>query len=137
MAVKWYFAFSKSFTIIGVSSSDCLVPRTVCDNPSRSPVLINFFETILFWSVDHLVVSAGAFHISLWPHKIQPREWEKKNKRTIWAWVSSKSKKGSSVKLHSLCIGRRTLVCISSEISTKLLGTPTHHDWPSLTASFC
>ena len=29
------------------------------------------------------------------------------------------------------------LACISSEISTKLLGMPTHPDWPPLTASFC
>ena len=38
--------------------------------------------------------------------------------------------------LHSLYICRLTLACISSEISTKLLGMPTHPDWPSLTASF-
>ena len=60
-----------------------------------------------------------------------------KNKRTIRAYVNSKSKKGSYVTLHSLCICRPTLACISSEISTKLLGMPPHPDWPSLTASFC
>ena len=37
--------------------------------------------------------------------------------------------------LHSLCLRRLTLACISSEISTKLLGMPTHPDWPSLIAS--
>ena len=36
------------------------------------------------------------------------------------------------VTLHSLCICRLTLACISSEISTKLLGMPTH---PSLLPS--
>ena len=53
----------------------------ICDDTSSwSPVLINSFETILSWPVNHLVVSAGAFHISLWPQEIQPREREKKNK---------------------------------------------------------
>ena len=47
--------------------------------PSRPPY-INFFERILSWPVNHLVVSAGVFHISFWPQEIQPREWEKKNK---------------------------------------------------------
>ena len=60
-----------------------------------------------------------------------------KEQRTMWAWVNSKCKKGGSVTLHSLCIYRLTLACISSEISTKLLGMPTHPDWPSLTAPFC
>ena len=59
------------------------------------------------------------------------------NKWTMWSWVNSECKKGGSVTLHSLCICRLTLACISSEISTKLLGMPTHPDWPSLTASFC
>ena len=51
------------------------------------------------------------------------------------AWVSSKCKKRSYVRLHSLCICRLTLAWISSEISTKLLGMPTHLDWSSLTAA--
>ena len=34
-----------------------------------------------------------------------------------------------------LCICWRTLAWISSEISTKLLGMPTHLDWSSLTAA--
>ena len=51
----------------------------VCDNTPAAPRYINFFETILSWPVIHLVVSAGVFHISLWPQEIQPREWEKKN----------------------------------------------------------
>ena len=66
--------------------------------------------------------------------RIQPRKWGKKNKRTIWAWVNSKSKKGGSVTLHSLCIYRLTLACIFCEISTKQKGMLTHLDWSSLTA---
>ena len=98
--------------------------------PFAAPVLINFFETILSWPVNHLVVSAGVSHISLWSQEIQPREWEKKNKRTIWAWVNSKCKKGGSVTLHSLCICRLSLTCSFREISTRLIGMPTHL-WPS------
>ena len=51
------------------------------------------------------------------------------------AWVNSSERRLSCDTLHSLCICRLTLACISSEISTKLLGMPTHPDWPSLTAS--
>ncbi len=67
--------------------------------------------------------------------EIQSREWEKMNKRTIRAWVNSSARRLSCDTLHSECICRLTLPCISSEISTKLLGMPTHPDWPSLTAS--
>ena len=37
--------------------------------------------------------------------------------------------------VHSCCICRLTLTWISSEISTKLLGMPTHLDWSSLTVA--
>ena len=69
--------------------------------------------------------------------EIQPREWEErtKNKRTIWAWVNSSARRLSCDTLHSLCICRLTLARISCEISTKLLGMPTHLDWSSLTAA--
>ena len=50
------------------------------------------------------------------------------------SWVSSKCKKRSCVTLHSPCICRLTLAWISSDISTKLLGMPTHLDWFSFTA---
>ena len=49
-----------------------------------------------------------------------------KNKRTIWACVNSKCKKGKFVALHSLCICRLSLTCSFREISTRLLGMPTH-----------
>ena len=65
------------------------------------------------------------------------KEQRTKKKRTMWALVNSKCKKGGSVTLHSMCICRLTLACISSEISSKPRGMPTHPDWPSLTASFC
>ena len=52
-----------------------------------------------------------------------------KNKRTIWAWVNSKCKKGKFVTLHSLCICRLSLTCSFREISTRVLGMPTHLDW--------
>ena len=49
------------------------------------------------WTVIHLVVSTGVFHISFRPQKIQPSEWKEENKQTIWTWVSSKRKKGCFV----------------------------------------
>ena len=58
-----------------------------------------------------------------------------KNKRTIWAWVNSSARRLSCDTQHYLCICRLTLACISSEISTKEQGMPTHPDWPSLTDS--
>ena len=52
------------------------------------------------------------------------------------AWVNSKCKKGDSVTLCiPLCICRLMLAWISSEISTKLLGMPTHLDQSSLTTA--
>ena len=71
-----------------------------CDNtPSRSPYLsISLNEFCLGrWFIQW---SAGAFHISLWPKEIKPREWKKKNKRTIWACVNSKCKTSTS---HNEC----------------------------------
>ena len=62
-------------------------------------------------------------------------EKEQTNKRTIWAWVNSSARRLSCDTLRSLCIYRLTLACISSEISTKLLGMPTHLDWSSFTAT--
>ena len=97
-----------------------VAPDRVWQYPSRPPVLTNFFETILSWPVNHLVVSAGAFHISLWPQKYNRGNGRKrtKNKRTIWAWVNSKCKKGSFVTLYSLCICRQSLTCSFRETST-------------------
>ena len=46
-------------------------------------------------------------------------EHPRKNKRTIWVYISSKRKKGCFVTLHSLCICRLTLACILRETSTK------------------
>ena len=105
--------------------------------PPRPPVYINFFKPFQVLAGDHLVVPTGVSHISLWLQEIQSREWEKrtKNKRTIWAWVNSSARRLSCDSLHSLCICRLTLAWISSEISTKLLGIPTHLDWSSLTTA--
>ena len=95
------------------------------------PRYINFLKLILFMARDPSRGSDRGI-----TQEIQPREWEKKNKRTIWALVSSKCKKGSSMTLHSLCICRLTLACILREISTKRLGMPTHLDWSLLLSVF-
>ena len=82
------------------------------------------------------MVPIGVSHISSWLQEIKSREWEErtKNKRTIWAWVNSSARRLSCDTLHSLCICRLSLAWISGEISTKLLGMPTHLDRSSLTA---
>ena len=71
---------------------------------AAAPEYINFFEPILFMASDSSSGSAGVSHISLRPQKnTTEREWEKKNKRTIWVYVSSKRKKGSFVTPCILC----------------------------------
>ena len=101
------------------------------------PRYMNFFKPFQVLAGDHLVFPTGVSHISLRHKKYNQGSGRKrtKNKRTIGAWVSSKCKKRSYVTLHSLCICRLTLAWISSEISTKLLGMPSHLDWSSLTAA--
>ena len=65
--------------------------------------------------------------------EIQSREWEEKTNKGLGLL---KCKKGDSVTLCiPLCICRLTLAWISSKISTKLLGMPTHLDRSSLTAA--
>ena len=50
----------------------------MCDNtPSGRPLTISTsLNQYYSWPVIHLVVSAGVFHISLRPQKIQPRGWK-------------------------------------------------------------
>ena len=110
--------------------SNAIPPSAPPSNTSTSLKQFCLGRWLIKWS-------AGVFHISLRPQEIQPREWEKKNKRTIWAWVSSKCKKCSSVTLHSLCICRLTMACIFREISTRLQEMPTHLNWSSLIADRC
>ena len=105
--------------------------------PPRPPEYINLFKPFQSWPVNHLVVPIGVSRISLRHKKYNQGSGRKrtKNKRTIWAWVNSSARRLSCVTLRSLCICRLTLACISSEISPKLLGMPTHPDWSSLTAT--
>ena len=67
------------------------------------------------------MVSTRIFHISLRPQKYN-REGGRKNKRTIWTWISYKRKKGSFVKrfcaaFRAFC--RLSWACIFRETSTK------------------
>ena len=104
--------------------------------PPRPTQYINFFKPFQI-----LVSESSGFDRSIahffTAQEIQSREWEKrtKNKRTIWAWVNSSARRLSCDTVHTLCICRLTLAWISSEISTKLQGMPTHLDWSSLTAA--
>ena len=74
------------------------------------------------WPVIHLVYSVRVFHISLRPQKKYNREnGRKKNKRTIWTYVSSKCKKRSLCDdfFSFSCICRLRLACILRETSSK------------------
>ena len=94
-----------------------IYPLDLWHYASRPHVVINFFETILSWPVIHLVVRWGISHFFT-ATRIQPRSGGKrtKNKRTIWAWVDSKCKKGHFLTLHSLCICILSRACISSKL---------------------
>ena len=73
----------------------------------------------------HLVVFShfqlGVLHISLQPHKIQPRRWKKKNKQTNKHGLGSapSARKGVCDTLHSPCICRLLQAGILRKISTK------------------
>ena len=103
--------------------------------PSLPPEYINFFKPFQVLASESSSGSDRSIVHFFTAQEIQSREWETKNKRTICAWVNSSERRLSCDTLHSWCICRLTLACISSEISTKLQGMPTHPDWPSLTAS--
>ena len=77
-----------------------------------------FFETILSWPVIHLVVRWSISHFFMARRNTTEGVREKRttDKRTIWAWVNSKCKKGNFVTLHSLCICRLTLACICAKL---------------------
>ena len=89
--------------------------------PARPPEYINFFKPFQTWPVNHQVVPIGVSHISLRHKKYNQGSGRKrtKNKRTIWAWVNSSSRRLSCDTLHSWCICRLTLACISSKISSR------------------
>ena len=81
---------------------------------------VTIFKPFQSWPVNHLGVPIGVSHISLRHKKYNQGSGRKrtKNKRTIWAWVNSSASRLSCDTLHSWCICRLTLACISSEIST-------------------
>ena len=94
--------------------------------PPRTPEYINFFETISNLAGDHLVVPIS--HISL-RHKIYNQgsggKWTKNKRRLVLTQVQG----------GWFCDTVHSLAWISSEISTKLHGMPTHLDWSSVTAA--
>ena len=61
---------------------------------------------------------------------------EKKNKRTIWAWVNSSARRLSCDTLHSLCICRLSLMCSFYFLRNfhEPRGMLIHLDWSSLIA---
>ena len=100
--------------------------------PPRPPEYINFFKPFLFTASDQLVVLIGALHISSWLQEIQSREWEERTKNKILGLTQGAREELCNIAFP-LCICRLTLAWISSEISTKLLGMPTHLDRFSFT----
>ena len=110
-------------------------------HPFGHPKYINFLKPILFMARDSSSgFPTGVSHISLRPQEIQPREWEKKNKWTIWSYVSSKCKKGSFVTLfwtafHAFC--RLLRAYIFCETPTKATRNVNSSLTVFLTASSC
>ena len=103
-------------------------PYSFCDTPrSGLPRFIKFLIPILFMASDSSSGFHRVFHISLRPNKYN-RESERKNKRTLWTWVSSKRKKGSFVTIlcSFSCICRLSLACILRETSTKIYSECQH-----------
>ena len=127
----------KSLILIGISKYEAQrAELSCCANtppPPNTSISLNHFN-LGRWSSSGS--DRGITHFFM-ATEIQSREREKKrkDKQTICAWVNSSARRLSCDTLHSLCICRLILVCISSEISTKLPGMQTHPDWPSLTAS--
>ena len=75
-------------------------------HPSRPSVLISFLKPFQVLAGDTSSGPLGHFTF-LYGHKKYNRGNGRKgtkNKRTIWAWINSKCKKGEFVTLHSLCI---------------------------------
>ena len=80
------------------------------------------------------MVPIGASHISSWLQEIQSREWEEREQtNNMLGLIQAQEEELCNIAIP-LCICRLTLAWISSEISTKLLGMPTHLDRSSLTA---
>ena len=135
--IKWSVCMSKSHRSLCFSFSKTDVGLCICDNTSSVPRYVNFFKPFHFLAGDQLVVPIGASHISSWQQEIQSRELEEReqtNKRTICLGKFKVQEEELCNIAFPMCICRLTLAWISSEISTKLLGMPTHLDRFSLTA---
>ena len=114
-----------------------------CDNtPSRpTPDNVKVVKLNFSWPVIRLVVFShfrlGILHISLRPHKIQPRRWKKKNKRTNTDLGQLQAQEREFVtlcNLRALVDYRRRVLC--AKLLQKPLGMLTHLWLSSLTASF-
>ena len=89
-----------------------------CDTTPRAPRTYQ-----LLWNNSVLAGDSSSGPLGyltfLYSHKKYNRGSGRKrtnDKRTIWACVNSKCKKGSFVTLHSMCICRLTLACICAKL---------------------
>ena len=90
----------------------------VCDTTPRGPRTYQLLWNNTVWAGDSSSGPLGYLTL-LYGHKKYNRgsgRKRTKNKRTIWAWVNSKCKKGSFVTLHSLCICRLSQACICAKL---------------------
>ena len=102
----------------------------MCDNTPSPPRYINFFKPFKILAGKSSTGSdRGITHFFMTTRNTIKGVGEKnKEQMNNMAWVNSSARRLSCDTLHSLCICRLTLAWISSEISTKLLGMPTHLD---------
>ena len=105
------------------------------------PEYINFFETILFMARDSSSGFRQRYHTFLYGHKKYNRGRGRKRTNEQYGLRSAPSAR-RVVLWHFLVQLFVHFVdyrwgCIFREISTKLLGMPTHLDWSSLTGPFC
>ena len=85
----------------------------------QRPTISTSLNKYYSWPVIHLVVSAGVFHISLRPQKIQPRGWKEEKTNNMDLGQFQAQEREFCVTLHSSCIRRLSPACILRETSSK------------------
>ena len=109
--------------------------------PSAAPNLSTSLKPILFMARDSSSGFRQEHHTFLYGHKKYNRGSGRKRTNEQYGLRSAPSAR-RVVLWHFFVLLFVHLVdshwvCIFREISTKLLGMPTHLDWSSLSASFC
>ena len=92
-----------------------------CNTPlAAKPDLSTYLNQYYSWPGIHLVVSAGVFHISLRPQKIQPKRWkdEQTNNMDLGQLQAQEREFCVTILFSFSCICRLSWACILRETST-------------------